>query len=388
MEKQNGALKTLLSSQIREKGPMPFSRFMEQCLYHPLYGYYRNERSRIGAGGDYYSSPSVHPLFGCSVARQLRQMADILDESDFHVIEMGAGRGFLGKDILDWAEEHAPHFYGRMQYHIVEYNPLPAGEVPGPLSRHHTKGKVSWIEPRLFEAGQRRFRGCFLSNELVDAFPVHRVCMQDGRLREIYVTEQNGRFAEVWGELSDARLSTHFGSLGVTLAEGQQAEANLRAIDWMETVASALDKGFVLTIDYGYLADELYAAHRREGTLLCYQQHRTSEDPYDRIGEQDITSHVDFSSLIRTGGRAGLAFTGLVCQSRFLIALGVLQEMESLGRNMASIDALKLRLSLKHLIEPEAGMGEAFKVLIQHKEIGGFDLDGLRELDSIPWPVD
>ena len=155
----------------------------------------------------------------------------------------------------------------------------------------------------------------------------------------------------------------------------------------MENVARCLKKGFVLTIDYGYLAKELYAPHRKEGTLLCYTQHRTSENPFKRLGEQDITSHVNFTSLIQKGGEVGLQFTGLVPQYQFLIALGLLQEMESLEKEVSEMDALQWRLSLKHLIEPEMGMGEVFKVLIQHKGINQPQLDGLRELSSIPWSL-
>jgi SAM-dependent MidA family methyltransferase len=153
----------------------------------------------------------------------------------------------------------------------------------------------------------------------------------------------------------------------------------------MEKVSRCLKKGFVLTIDYGYLSKELYAPHRKEGTLLCYYRHQTSENPYERLGEQDITSHVNFTSLIRKGEEVGLRFTGLVPQHQFLIALGLLQEMEFLGRDMSEMDALQFRLSLKHLIEPEIGMGEVFKVLIQHKEMDEPQLDGLRDFGSIPW---
>jgi SAM-dependent MidA family methyltransferase len=173
--------------------------------------------------------------------------------------------------------------------------------------------------------------------------------------------------------------------MDVALQEGQRAEVNLKALDWMEKVSHCLKKGFVLTIDYGYLAEELYGPHRREGTLLCYTQHRTSDNPYEQLGEQDITAHVNFTGLIQKGEEVGLRFTGLVPQYRFLIALGLLQEIESLGREMSEIDALQLRLSVKHLIEPEVGMGEVFKVLIQHKGIREPELDGLRELRSIPW---
>ncbi|MCJ7642025.1 MAG: SAM-dependent methyltransferase, partial [Desulfobacterales bacterium] len=147
-----------------------------------------------------------------------------------------------------------------------------------------------------------------------------------------------------------------------------------------------LKRGFVITIDYGYLAQELYAPHHRQGTLLCYFQHRTSEDPFERVGAQDMTSHVNFTALIRKGEEVGLRLTGLVPQYRFLLGLGILQEMESIGKKVTSLEGLRLRLRLKHLIEPEAGMGEIFKVLIQHKGVLQPQLDGLRELEAVPWP--
>jgi SAM-dependent MidA family methyltransferase len=241
------------------------------------------------------------------------------------------------------------------------------------------------MDPETFEEGRALMEGCFLSNELVDAFPVHQVVVDHGNLKEIYVIQEYGRLKEQQGELSDPRIASYFQSMGITLQEGQRAEVNLKALDWMEKVARCLKKGFVLTIDYGYLAKELYAPHRRAGTLLCYYQHQPSDNPYERLGEQDITAHVNFSSLLQKGEEVGLRLTGLVPQYQFLIALGLLQEMESLGREMSELDALQLRLSLKHLIEPEMGMGEVFKVLIQHKGMDQPRLDGLRDLHSIPW---
>ena len=225
--------------------------------------------------------------------------------------------------------------------------------------------------------------GCFLSNELVDAFPVHRVIFDQGGLKEVYVTQEDGQLKEEQGEISDPGIAGYLKSMRITLQEGQKAEVNLKALEWMEKVSRSLRKGFVLTIDYGYPSEELYAPHRSEGTLLCYYKDQISNNPYERVGQQDMTSHVNFTSLIRKGEEVGLHFTGLVPQYRFLIGLGILQEMESSGQHLSEIDGLKLRLSLKHLIEPEAGMGETFKVLIQHKGIEKPQLDGLRELRSI-----
>ena len=388
-EKRNRgeSLRKFILSQIEKRGPLPFSQFMAWCLYHPEYGYYQSKRTRIGKEGDYYTSPSVSPLFGHLIAKQLFQMAEILGGENFDVVEMGGGRGFLCEDIIDWAKKNSPAFYQQLRYHLIETSAPFLREQRERLSEKEREGRVFWIDPKMFGEGKVQIQGCFLSNELVDAFPVHRVILDQGNLKEIYVTQRNGQFEEQWGELSDPRIASYFHSMDITLQEGQKAEVNLLALEWMERVARCLERGFVLTIDYGCLSEELYAPNRREGTLLCYFQHQASENSYERLGEQDITSHVNFTSLIRKGEEVGLRFTGLVPQYRFLIGLGILEQMETLGKELPELDGLKLRLSLKNLIEPEMGMGEVFKVLVQHKGLDQPRLDGLRDLGSIPWPV-
>ena len=378
-------LRKLILSEIKKRGPIPFSQFMEWCLYHPDYGYYRSGGLNIGKDGDFYTSPCVHPIFGGLIAKQLSQMAEQLGGKTFDVVEQGAGRGFLCKDVLQWAERNVPPFYQRLRYYLLETSSFLIREQRERLAEYEEEGKVCWMDPETFEKGKNLVEGCFLSNELVDAFPVHQIVFNHGELKEIYVTADQAQLKEQLGDLSDSRIASYFQAMGIVLQEGQRAEVNLNALDWMEKVAHCLEKGFVLTIDYGYCAKELYGPSRREGTLLCYADHQTSDNPYEQLGEQDITSHVNFTSLIQKGEEVGLRFTGLVPQYRFLIALGLLQEMESLEREMSAIDALQLRLSLKHLIEPEIGMGEVFKVLIQHKGMVEPELDGLRELRSIPW---
>jgi SAM-dependent MidA family methyltransferase len=379
-------LRRFILAQIEKKSSIPFSQFMEWCLYHPEYGYYQTQGTRIGKEGDYYTSPCVNPLFGHLIGKQLFQMAEILGGENFDVVEMGGGSGFLCEDILDWAKKNLPAFHQRLRYYIIENAPPFSKEQRERLSEKEREGKVFRMDSKKFRDGKVHIQGCFLSNELVDAFPVHRVILDQGNLRELYVTQQEGQFEERWGEPSDPRISGYFQSMDITLQEGQKAEVNLRALEWLENVARCLEQGFVLTIDYGYLAEELYAPYRREGTLLCYFQHQVSNNPYERLGEQDITSHVNFTGLIQKGEEVGLQFAGLVPQYRFLIGLGILEQMETLGNQISELEGLKLRLSLKHLIEPEVGMGEVFKVLIQHKGMGHPQLDGLRDLNSIPWP--
>jgi SAM-dependent MidA family methyltransferase len=379
----SGGLKNWILSQIREKGPVPFSQFMEWCLYHPRGGYYQSGRTRIGKAGDYYTNPCVHPLFGGMIAKQLTQMAEILGAETFEVVEMGGAKGYLCQDILQWSKEKEPLFYRQIKYTLLE-TALPfLEEQKERLQAWEKEGKVLWMDPEEFAGGRIQQAGCFLSNELVDAFPVHRVVFDQGRLKEIYVSQEDGQLEEKWGEISDPRIADYVESMGILLEEGQKAEVNLKSLEWMEKINQSLKKGFVLTIDYGYPSEELYAPHRSEGTLLCYYQNQTSYHPYERVGEQDMTSHVNFTSLIRKGEEIGLRFTGLVPQYRFLMGVGILQEMESLAGGLSETEGLRLRLSLKHLIEPEAGMGEVFKVLIQHKGIDQPQLDGLRDLHAI-----
>ncbi|MHB8907697.1 MAG: class I SAM-dependent methyltransferase [Syntrophales bacterium] len=381
-----GGLRNFILAQIREGGPVPFARFMEWCLYHPDYGYYHSEGTKTGKGGDYYTAPCVHPLFGRMVARQLMQMSALMGTGRFTVVETGAGRGFLCRDILDWARRSAPEFYRGLDYRLLDVSRRRVEEQKETLALHAREGKVSWGEAGELAEGGQPVEGCFLSNELVDAFPVHRVILQGGKLREIYVGEHDGGFVEVPGDLSSPEIGAYFAGDGIILDEGQKAEVNLRARQWMRSVGSRLRRGFVLTIDYGCLAGELYAPWRRSGTIRGYFRHGFAEDPYERVGEQDLTAHVNFSALIGAGQAAGLSFTGLVPQYRFLIGLGLLDEMDEAARGMSAVDALKMRLSLKHLIAPETGMGEIFKVLIQHKGVGEPRLDGLRGFDSIPAP--
>lgn len=376
-------LKDFIRSRIREEGPVSFAQFMEWCLYHPVYGYYTSGEARIGREGDYYTSPCVNSLFGGMITRQLRQMDTILGGDTFTVLEMGSGRGFLCEDILAWAKNNAPEFYDRLIYCIVEPAPHFFREQQEKLSWEADKKKVFLLSPETIAGGEFSLEGCILSNELVDAFPVHRVICDGGELKEIHVGEEGGRFVEIWEKPSDSRISTYFADMGIALSEGQKAEVNLQALEWLESMERCLLRGFILTIDYGYRAEELYDPCRREGTLMCYFHHQISDSPYERIGGQDITSHVNFTSLIRKGEDMGVCFTGLVPQYRFLIALGLLEEIATAQKELSEVEALKLRLSLKHLIEPERGMGEIFKVLIQHKGIEKHELTGLRELRTL-----
>jgi SAM-dependent MidA family methyltransferase len=301
-------------------------------------------------------------------------MWHILGEEVFEVVEMGGGEGYLCKDILDYLQHEEAQFYELLLYRMVEISPRAIGRQKRLLVNH--KGKVFWDQ--LDEVMDLQIQGCFLSNELIDSFPVHRVVMEEKSLQEVYVDLYKGAFKEVQGEPSTSELAAYFRRLGIILAEGQHAEVNLEALRWLQGVAQRLVRGFVATIDYGYPAQELYNPLRREGTFLCYRDHGILSDPYENIGLQDMTAHVDFTSLILWGEGRGLQLTGLVPQYRFLLCLGILEQVARLGTGKGEEETLNERLTIKNLILP-GEIGETFKVLIQHKGIDKPQLEGLRE---------
>jgi SAM-dependent MidA family methyltransferase len=379
-ETPKNQLVTLLQQQISSQGPIPFVDFMAQALYHPEHGYYMTPRQRIGKQGDFFTSSSVHALFGQLVARQLVQMWELLGQDRFSIVEQGAGEGHFALDILAALQTEAPEFYRQLDYVLLEVSPDNRRRQQAVLAEHVER--VRWAEFEQLE----NLEGCFLSNELIDAFPVRLLEKQQGEFREVFVDcDEQGKLQEVLQAPSDAAVSAHFDWLGVQPIAGNRFEVNLAAVDWMRQVAGVLKRGFVLTIDYGYPAEELYAPFRRDGTLMCYRQHQADENPLLDVGEKDLTSHVDFTALQKAGAEAGLDCLCFIEQYRFLLGLGFVEALMDL--QMKATDeqqARALRLSLKNLIMPEGGMGETFKVLIQGRRVGSPVLLCQRDIAQIP----
>lgn len=368
-------LAALLAERIRARGPIPFAEYMDACLYHPEHGYYsRPETQRFA---DYYTSPDVHPIFGRLLARQLEEMWRALGApAEFTVVEAGVGCGLLAGQILDFSGRALPEFYDSLCYVAVERSVVRRAQAEKQLNTRARAGRVTFCA----ELPDRIAVGCILSNELFDALPVHRVAVNGGTLREIYVTLEDGRFVEQLGPPSTPRIADYFAAQGVTLSESQQAEAGLAACDWIENAGKRLGRGFVITIDYGHPAEELYSPWHMRGTLMAYRQHRANEGFYDAPGEQDLTAHVNFTALELWGQRGGLETTGLVPQSRFLLALGRGNDFADLYEpGQGEAVRVRARLQLKTLIFPE-GMGETFQVLVQHKGIAAPNLTGLAVL--------
>jgi SAM-dependent MidA family methyltransferase len=374
-------LEAFIRQRIVETGGIPFVEYMGHCLYHPVHGYYIAPRERIGKKGDFYTSTSVHSAFGRLVCRQLEQMWHLLGQGAFTIAEQGAGEGHLCLDILAAAAEEFPEFYQVLSYCLVEISPDNRRRQQKLLGAH--LDRIRWSTLAELDGVE----GCFLTNELVDAFPVHLVEMKDGRLQEIFVVERDGGFGEELRPLSTVKIQEHLDGLGITLVEGARAEVNLAAAQWMTEVGAVLRRGFVITVDYGYPAAELYAPWRNSGTLMCYHRHTSNEDPYQLPGCQDITSHIDFTTLEHAGKVQGLTPLFFGDQCRFLLGLGfvdVLMEMQA--RTTNEKEARVLRMTLKNLIMPEGGMGDTFKVLVQGKGMDTPKLLCQRALSDLPLP--
>jgi SAM-dependent MidA family methyltransferase len=358
-----------ITERIIKEGPITFEAFMEMALYYPELGYYSSTRSPVGREGDFYTSSHLHPVFGAMLARQFIEMRDIMGSpSDFCVVEIGAGAGYLCKDILDYLErEDLP---GDFKYIIVEQNPLMKQKQESLL--RDFRGKVSWVKS-LTELDS--IRGCIVSNELLDAFPVHIVEMR-GELNEVRVARDNNDFIFKYQPVRSNDMIDYFKRFIGKLSEGYRTEINLKIRDWIGEISSILSSGFVLTVDYGYTSSEYYTEERSGGTLLCFHRHQVIEDPLLNIGEQDITAHVNFSSLSTWGEESGFKTLGYCPQGSYLVASGIDEMIQELYQNSSDYSFEVSRI--KNLILPE-GMGESHKVLIQYKgegvpELRGFSL--------------
>jgi SAM-dependent MidA family methyltransferase len=363
-----------LAERIRRHGRITFADFMRECLYHSEFGYY--SRADAQRYADFYTSVDVHPIFGRLLARQLAEMWRLLDSpAEFIVVEPGAGTGRLAAQILDFAARELCDFYSALRYVAVEQSAARRGLHAQALASHLAAEHATSAA----ELPAHIPIGCVLSNELLDALPVHRVVVERGEVRELYVDVcadaldgdafDADAFSETAGPLSSPEMELYFREQNVTLHENEQAEVGLDACRWIQSVGDRLDHGFVVTIDYGHAATELYNERHMRGTLLAYSQHRVSENVLYAPGEQDLTAHVNFSALDLYGSRSGLTRTGQVSQMAFLVALGRANDFADLYEpGTSEVGRIRARLLLKTLIHPE-GMGETFQVFIQHKGI-------------------
>lgn len=357
-----------------------FAEYMDIVLYHPVYGYYSTKAVNLGRQGDFFTSVHLGGEFGELLMVQFLQMWEILGRPvPFSLVEMGAGQGFLALDILQSIQQQYTDFFKAINYIIVEKSSALKQEQQQRLQEF----PVCWCE--LEEIPSNSIVGCFFSNELVDAFPVHQFILKHQQLQEIYVTtsidgeEENvsassnrptPSFVEIIGEPSTPQLAQYLDLVGINpqsaYPDGFRSEINLAALDWLGIVANRLQRGYVLTIDYGYSASRYYNPRRSLGTLQCYYQHQRHNNPYINVGRQDITTHVDFTALERWGESCGIDKVGFTQQGLFLMALGLGERLAMLSYTQQPVsELLHRRDSLHQLLDP-MGLG-GFGVLLQRK---------------------
>lgn len=390
---------------------IPFVEFMELALYHPQQGYYATNRDQAGIQTDFFTSPHLSRDFGELLAVQFVDCWEKLDRPNpFTLVEMGAGQGLLVQDIVRYLHRHHFDCFEALQYIIVEKS---AGLIASQQERLQPLidrwGKLYWRS--WVEIPSESIVGCCFSNELVDAFPVHwiEVVADDDqigeqehqsermsdRFREVYVmlnsvSEKNNQddsddlvtveWVEVLAEPSSSALLEYFNEFQIDLGSDRylkpyRTEVNLAAGDWLRTVADRLQRGYLLTIDYGYPAHRYYSPTRNQGTLQCYYQHQHHSDPYQAIGRQDITAHVNFTALEQWGEQCGLQTVGFTQQGLFLMALGLGDRLTALSQpdpDLTVQTILQRRETLHALIDPN-GLGN-FGVLIQSKHLTVTDL--------------
>jgi SAM-dependent MidA family methyltransferase len=363
------SLSEIVQNKIRDEGPISFRDFMEMALYYPGLGYYTSVNEKFGKNGDYFTAPFFTNVYGNILGRQLEEMWYLTGSKDFIIVEYGAGSGALCADILHHLQ--GARFYKNLRYCIIEKSGSLREKQKRSFADSSISEKISWI-CSIDEISP--FTGCVLANEVLDNFSVHKVIMKEQELMEVFV-DHNNVFTEVL-KPATAKLKEYFANLEVTLPNDFCAEVNLEAIEWLTAISASLTKGFIITIDYGYPSSELYQPYRNMGTIVCYHKHSVNGHPFTKIGQQDITAHVNFSALDLWGTKNGLMNCGFTTQSQFLSGLGLteyLRKLESKERN--NFDFKKNLLLLHTLL---VSMGKKFKVLIQQKGLQKPLLSGLQ----------
>lgn len=358
-------LERRIIDRIEAEGPIAFADFMEAALYDPKEGYYSSGRQTPGFEGDYFTSPSFSPAFGMTLARFFPLVDDALGAPDiFQVVEFGANEGRLAKQILDALRDNFLNIYERTRYICIERGEASRKKGAEACADHDN---IEWASDI---SGIKPADGLVISNEFFDALPTHRVVMRDDGLREIMVGVKDGKFTQTEATPTNKQFADYFRLDKIDLAPGQEAEVCLEAEKWIKDIACVIDRGAMVTIDYGYPAYELYGHHRKRGTLLAYKGHSVAEDYFDDVGKQDLTAHVNFTALVRWGLEAAMEPVAFTDQLRFFIELGIHEVFAQIEAASTSYSDFQAAVqSAKALVMP-GGMGETFKVLIQQKGLG------------------
>lgn len=369
MPDKENTLTQAIRTEIAQRGPMSFRDFMERALYDPDYGYYGAGKARVGRGGDFFTNVSVGPLFGRLLARQFAEMWQRLGKpADFAVVEQGANRGDFGADVLGALREFDPACYTATTIWIIE--PLAKlRHVQGERLRDFGAEKVRWADsPTTMPV----FQGVHFSNELLDAFPVHRVCWRSDHWVERCVDfREDTGFVFVDTEIKSKELAAHLSHLPA-VADGYETEVNLAVAPWLAEVSSRLRAGYILAIDYGYPRSEYYRPERTNGTLSAYAAHRREPDPLQRPGEIDLTAHVDFTTLAGAAPELELQLAGFTDQHHFMVGLSRLHFSDDYAMTPTGQQELR---AFKTLMHPTL-MGQSFHAICLAKGVGDTTLSG------------
>ncbi|MGA3087670.1 MAG: SAM-dependent methyltransferase [Terriglobales bacterium] len=368
-------LRETIENEIRERGPIPFGRYMEICLYHPSHGYYARNAEQFGKAGDFYTASDVHAVFGRLLARQFDEIWRALDRpSAIEILELGPGRGLFAGDVLDWSQKKFPEFFAALTYTLQESSPALRRKLQENLRGHIDRGKaqvppdparpgMSPADPGIHRALAPEIPLMVFANEFFDALPVEILSTQG----QLHIAMVNNRLQEIWLPPL-ARELEFLDCYGVGPEAGERIEVPMAAQAWIPKIAASgtMKTGLLLIIDYGYTRDEQRAGRHR-GTLMAYRRHSASPDPYQAPGEQDLTAHVNFTALASGCEQAGLRCERLLTQSQFLMGIGEKNQFADVFEDCrVPQERAKAALQLKHLVTP-AGMGENFQVLISSR---------------------
>ncbi|MGQ7886568.1 class I SAM-dependent methyltransferase [Paenibacillus sp. WC2504] len=352
-----------------EKQAISFRDYMELCLYSEPYGYYRNDSLKIGKEGDFYTSSSIGSVMGEMIASFIGdelQRRELLGSEPLHLVEWGGGNGRMAQHLLDELKRSAPSVYERVTYTIIETSAFHRGLQRTALHMHEQLLRFTSEQEWLDEEPQANM--FILANELLDAFPVHRIRYVDGIYQESYVKwqERDRIFSEIWLPIKSKPLLDTIDCLKVHWLDGQVGELNLESGAWISRISKRMTSGSCLIIDYGDAEEELFAAHRHLGTLMCYRKHQAHENPWIYQGEQDLTSHVNFSAVEAAALQSGFANCRLVTQKDFLVERGILEKLQNHYDPNPFSEVSKRNRAIRQLLLSDQ-MSELFKVLIAAK---------------------
>lgn len=370
----NKKLINLIKNKIRQEKSISFRDFMDMALYYPELGYYTSNKSKIGGKGDFFTASELDEAFGALIAKQFAEIFNKLNSKNFKIVEIGAGKGYLAYDILNNLKKYYSDVYNNCEYIFIEKSQYHI-EIQKQILKKFENTK--WIQD-IVDFEDESIEGVIFSNELFDAFPVYLIRKKNNQLYEIYLgLDEEENILEI-EKPAKKEILDYLKELNINILEGMTTEINLDAKNYIQKMGKKLKKGYVITIDYGYPSRELYKYYRMKGTLLCYYKHRYSENYWEHVGYQDITSHVNFSALKHFGEKAGLKTVGFTDQAHFLTGLGLMDIFVKL-QEQGDFKSYERLNRLKTLVLPK-GMGEKFKVLVQVKNIKEPKIKGLEIL--------